>query len=93
MADGDRKLIPVGPLMGEPVYSDAHVIHQAGVIMTVWFLRLPPTFSEGQIAARETATPGETHSPTVAAVTMPGELALKLADSIYRLAGKTPPEA
>ena len=60
--------------------------------MTLWFMRVPPTFTPSQRSALEAAHPGELHAPTVAAVTMMLELALKMADSIYRLAGKVPPE-
>jgi hypothetical protein len=89
MAD-DPKLIPENVL--PPIYSDAHVIQTRGAVTTVYFLRVPPTFSDAERAARDAAFPGELHCPTVGTITMASELAVKLATSIYRLAGKTLPE-
>jgi hypothetical protein len=90
MAD-EAKLIPEEVL--PPIYSDAHVIQTVGELTTVYFLRIPPTFSDAARAARDAAFPGELHAPTVATITMASELAVKLATSIYKLAGKTlPPE-
>ncbi len=90
MAD-DPKLVPEEVL--PPIYSDAHVIQMTEAVATVFFLRIPPTFSDAQRAARDAASPGELHAPTVATITMASELAVKLATSIYKLAGKTlPPE-
>jgi len=92
MADDEAQFVPEGPLAQQPVYADAHVVHQIVDTMTFWFMRIPPVFTPKQLAELHTAHPGEVHGQTVAAVTMVSELALKLADSIYKLAGKTPPE-
>ena len=91
IADDEVKLVPIGPVAEQPIYSDAHVVHQLGETMTMWFMRIPPDFTDRQREERKRAHPGERHGETIAAVTMMGELALKLADSIYRLAGKLPP--
>ena len=88
MADEPR-LIPKDVL--PPIYSDAHVIQEAGALTTVYFLRIPPTFSETERTTRDAAFPGELHAPSVSTITMATELAVKLATSIYKLAGKTPP--
>jgi hypothetical protein len=89
--DGELKLIPER-VPESTSYSDAHVVQTNGVVTTIYFMQLPPTFSDRQRDERAAAHPGEVHAPTVASVTMPTELATKLAISIFKLVGKTPPE-
>lgn len=88
MADEIPRLVPTGALTDQPIYSDAHVVQDLGDTITVWFMRVPPTFTEAQLAKRAHDHPGEVHGQTIAAVTMVSELAEKLAESILKLVKK-----
>lgn len=80
----EQKLVPVGGPPSPP-YADAFVVHNSGVVMTVYLMRVPIAHSEQQ---RRAAEGQELELPVVSSATMTRDSAVMLADLIYDLAGK-----
>jgi hypothetical protein len=81
----DQQIVPEGAPPSPP-FADAYVVRNIGDVVTVYLMRVPPVFTEAQ---SQTVFGGpEMHAPVVSSVTLPSELALKLATSIQELVGK-----
>lgn len=82
MADEEQLLVPEGA-PPSPAYADAFVARQGPGVITLYLMRVPPIFTDEQ---RQAVFGGrELHAPVVASVTVPDEIAEKLAAAIQNL--------
>lgn len=77
-------LIPDGA--PTPAFADGYSVQKVGNMVTIYFMRLPVTFSEKQRAAIRALGPAdEFHAPAVGAVTVEPQFALELANTLQSL--------
>jgi hypothetical protein len=79
MAEEEQQLVPEGA-PPSPAYADAFVARQGPGVITLYLMRVPPIFTEEQ--SRAVFGGRELHAPVVASVTVPDEIAEKLAVAI-----------
>jgi hypothetical protein len=89
MAD-EQELLPTGA-PASPPYANAYVVRNEGDDMvTLYLMRLPPAFTEALRV--EYAGGKELPAPVVSSVTLTKAGAESVADLLYQILGKKPPE-
>lgn len=68
-----------------PPYANGYIVHKDGEVVTLLFMRLPPAYTDIQLAELKNAK--VTHAPVVSSVTITTEGARTFVNLLTRLLG------